>query len=181
MDGGQKRTRLPWDGRWAMDANTLTTVQHGTPSRRTPSTALLENQIIPEFYQRNQAGIPAAWVARIRESMGRLAPQYSANRAVRQYCEEHYLPAALAYAARAQEGGKLGAEILAWQRRLAADWNGISFGPLQVEPKDGAVHFEVPVYLGKLDPEAVRVELFAEDLRKVMDRGSFVTGQRVLL
>ncbi len=141
---------------------------------------LIENQIIPEFYQRNQAGIPAAWVARIRESMGRLAPQYSANRVVRQYAEEHYLPAAAAYAARAHEGGKLGAEILAWQQSLASDWNSISFGPLKVESKNSTLHFEVPVYLGKLSPEAVSVELLADGqngngpVRKGMDRGAAV-------
>ncbi len=135
---------------------------------------------MPEFYQRNQAGIPAAWVARIRESMGRLAPQYSANRVVRQYSEEHYLPAAAAYAARAEQGGKLGAEILAWQQRLANDWSGISFGPLRVEPKNGALRFEVPVYLGKVGPEDVSVELFADGqngngpVRKGMDRGAAV-------
>ncbi len=142
--------------------------------------ALLENQIIPEFYQRNQAGIPAAWVARIRESMGRLAPQYSANRVVRQYSEEHYLPAAVGYRARAEQRGKLGAEILAWQQRLAADWNSISFGPVRVESKDGAMHFEVPVFLGKLGSEAVSVELFAEGERKVMDRGAPLPGNGFL-
>ena len=137
---------------------------------------LLENQIIPEFYQRNQAGIPVAWVARIRESMGRLAPQHSANRVVRQYSEEHDLPVAAAYAARADEGGKLGAEILAWQQSLASDWNTISFGPLQVESKNSALHFEIPVYLGKLSPEAVSIELFADGqygngpVRKGMER-----------
>jgi starch phosphorylase len=137
---------------------------------------LLENQIIPEFYRRNQAGIPQQWVARIRESMGRLAPQYSANRVVRQYSEEHYLPAAVAYTARAGQGGKLGAEILAWQQKLTADWNSISFGSPQVESRDGALHFEVPVYLGKLDPDAVSVEIFAEGVRKVMDRGAPLPG-----
>jgi starch phosphorylase len=147
---------------------------------------LLEDHIIPEFYQRDQAGIPVAWVARIRASMGRLAPEYSANRVVRQYTEEHYLPAAAAYAARAAQGGKLGTEILAWQQRLAGEWNGISFGAPQVEAKDGGVRFEVPVYFGNLDPGAVSVELYADGrngdgaLRKAMDRGAAVPGNGFL-
>jgi len=139
--------------------------------------ALLEQQIITEFYQRNQAGIPMKWVARIRESMARLTPQYSANRTVRQYTEEHYIPAAAGYSARAAQGGKLGGEVLVWEQTLGAHWNAISFGPLKVESKDGALHFEVPVYLGGVDPNSVRVELFAAGrnadgpLRKAMERG----------
>ena len=52
----------------------------------------LENQIIPEFYNRDKQGIPRGWVAKIRESMAALTPEFSANRTVRQYTEEHYIP-----------------------------------------------------------------------------------------
>ena len=139
---------------------------------------LLEQHIVPEFYQRNEAGIPAKWVARIRESMARLTPEYSANRVVRQYTEAHYIPAASAYSARADQGGKLGGEVLAWQQKIAGDWNRVAFGSLKTESNNGVVHFEVPVYLGGLDPDVVRVELFANDrngegpLRKTMNRGA---------
>jgi starch phosphorylase len=55
----------------------------------------LEHEVIPEFYSRNEKGIPTAWVARMRESMARLTPRFSANRAVCEYTEQHYLPAAI--------------------------------------------------------------------------------------
>ena len=58
---------------------------------------LLEREVIPEFYTRDESGIPTAWVKRMRESMARLTPRFSANRAVREYTEQHYLPAAAAY------------------------------------------------------------------------------------
>ncbi len=124
--------------------------------------ALLEEHIIPEFYERNEHRIPVKWVARIRESMARLTPEYSANRAVREYTEAHYIPAANRYAARAAGGGKLGAEILAWQQQLARDWSGVSFGWFNATSNDGVARFEVAVHLGALDPDAIRVELFAE-------------------
>jgi glycogen phosphorylase len=55
---------------------------------------LLEREVIPEFYTRNGGGIPTAWVARMRKSMATLTPRFSADRAVREYTENHYLPAA---------------------------------------------------------------------------------------
>ena len=55
---------------------------------------LLEREVIPEFYARDEHGIPTAWVARMRESMAQLTPRFSAHRAVREYTEQRYLPAA---------------------------------------------------------------------------------------
>ena len=57
---------------------------------------LLDRAVIPEFYTRDESGIPTSWVARMRESMAHLTPRFSANRAVREYTEQHYLPAAAA-------------------------------------------------------------------------------------
>lgn len=139
--------------------------------------AILEQQVVPEFYRRNENGIPAAWVARIRESMARLTPAYSADRTVRQYAGNHYVPAAAAYAARAGRQGSLGAEIADWQRKLAADWNSVAFGPLKVQSTTQGRQFDVIVYHGNLGPDAVSVELFAdgqnggEPVRIRMDRG----------
>ena len=123
--------------------------------------SILEREVIPEFYERDGRGIPAKWVARIRESMARLTPQYSANRAVREYTDHYYVPAAAAFNARADQHGKAGADLIAWQRKLAAEWNGVSFGPLKAESRDGMLYFEVPVEFGRLNPDDVRVELFA--------------------
>jgi starch phosphorylase len=69
---------------------------------------LLEREVIPEFYTRDEQGIPRAWVARMRESMALLTPRFSANRTVREYTEQHYLPAAAAYRERAADQGALG-------------------------------------------------------------------------
>src|SRR6202034_1624465 len=80
--------------------------------------AVLEKEVIPEFYARDEHGIPRRWVARMRESMARLTPQFSAHRTLREYTDRHYVPAAQAYAKRAAEGGKLGAEVAAWQAAL---------------------------------------------------------------
>ena len=57
---------------------------------------LLEQNVIPEFYARNNQGIPTAWVARMRESMAQLTPQFSADRTVREYAESYYILAATA-------------------------------------------------------------------------------------
>jgi starch phosphorylase len=123
---------------------------------------LLEREVIPEFYTRDEQGIPDAWVTRMRESMARLTPRFSTNRAVREYTEQHYLPAASAYLARAADKGAIGVDIVNWRHALDQKWAALRFGEMKVEPGGGQRVFEVQVYLDDLDPEAVRVELYAD-------------------
>ena len=122
----------------------------------------LEQEVVPEFYNRDEQGIPRAWVARMRESMATLTPRFSASRTVREYTEQHYLPAALAYRARAASNGVLGRQIVDWRRCLEQEWATLHFGNVKVETADLQHLFEVPVYLNDLDPSAVRVELYAD-------------------
>jgi starch phosphorylase len=123
---------------------------------------LLEREVIPEFYTRDQSGIPTAWVARMRESMARLTPRFSADRAVREYTEQHYLPASAAYRERAGNKGTVGRQVFDWQHSLEQKWATLHFGEVKVETRGEQHVFEVQVCLNDLDPEAVLVELYAD-------------------
>jgi starch phosphorylase len=123
---------------------------------------LLEREVVPQFYTRDQHGIPGAWVARMRESMAHLTPRFSSNRAVREYTEQYYLPAASAYLERADDNGKIGVDILDWRHALDQKWSAMRFGEVQLESDGEQRVFEVQLYLDGLDPRAVRVELYAD-------------------
>ncbi|HYB12656.1 MAG TPA: alpha-glucan family phosphorylase, partial [Myxococcota bacterium] len=124
---------------------------------------LLEKVVAPCFYERDERGIPRRWVAHIRASMSQLVPCFSTSRTVREYTEELYIPAAFAYRERAADGGKLGARIVAECRQLREHWSSLHFGSVLVDSHDDRHFFRVQVYLGDLDRELVRVELYAED------------------
>ena len=123
---------------------------------------LLEREVVPEFYSRDLNGIPVAWVARMRESMARLTPRFSANRAVRDYTEQYYLPAAAAYLTRAATRGEPGVRLVNWRRALEEKWPGLHLGRVKVETNGGKHTFEVELQLNGLNPDAVRVELYAD-------------------
>ena len=55
---------------------------------------LLEEQVVPTYYQRDDRGIPHAWLQIVRESIRTATPQFSALRMVKQYVDEMYAPAA---------------------------------------------------------------------------------------
>lgn len=124
---------------------------------------LLEQKVIPEFYMRDESGIPTAWVKRMRESMAQLTPRFSANRSVREYTEQHYLPAANAYHSRIANKGAIGRQIVDWQHSLEQKWDTIHFGEVKVETQGEQHIFEVQCLNG-LYPNAVRVELYANGI-----------------
>jgi starch phosphorylase len=125
---------------------------------------LLEQEVIPAFYMRDEQGIPTAWVARMRESMAQLTPRFSTNRAVCEYTEQHYLPAAAAYLERAADKGDRAVSFVNWRHALDQRWSALRFGEVKIETADEQHVFEVQIYLDDLDPEAVRVELFANGI-----------------
>jgi glycogen phosphorylase len=142
---------------------------------------LLEHDVVPEFYRRDAHGVPTGWVSRMRESMALLTPQFSANRAVREYTERYYLGAAAAFQRRSAGESALGKELVRWQSQLAQHWDAIRFGGLRVERRDDQWLFEVQVYLDELGPDAVRVELYADTgkspaVRQAMERGEELVG-----
>ena len=97
--------------------------------------------------------------------MARLTPQFSAARTVREYTEQHYLPAATAYQLRTANKGALGKQIVEWRHSLAQKWAAIHFGELKVHTIDAQHVFELQVVLADVETTAVRVEMFADGLQ----------------
>ena len=161
MVGGRKPTRPKLDGRWATGKSTATT-RPGMLRRRTPCTKFSSSTSFRHFYTRDHDGIPTRWVSMMRESMARLTPQFSANRAVREYTDKYYVEAATAYRERARDHGASAQSLLDWKAALLQHWADVRFGELQVATSAGKHHFQVQVYLGDLTPEQVRVELYGQ-------------------
>lgn len=165
-DGREHGDDLAWD---AAEAEQLYT--------------LLEQQVIPEFYNRDETGVPLAWIHRIRESIARLTPVFSATRCVREYLEKHYAPLAAAYLRRSSDGQGMAESLLNWQRRLSAHWSKLRFGSMRVETVGEEHRFQVQVYLDEMNPDAVQVELYAEAIngaepvRQAMVRGESLVGE----
>ncbi len=120
---------------------------------------LLEREVVPEFYSRNDAGILTAWVHGIRRSMARLTPEYSAHHPVGEYTEKHYLPAATAYRQRAEGQGAMAKDLMGWRRHFHANWGRLRFGGIRVETIEDKHQFHVQVYLPDIDPDGGQGEL----------------------
>jgi starch phosphorylase len=145
LGDGQTHTEPEWD---AVEADEL--------------YCLLEDQIIPEFYQRDERGIPLKWVDRIRTSMATLAPEFSSNRMLRDYVEYYYSPAISHYRQRIDNHAAVAKELALWQKQLAQHWSAIYMQNFQVESSESKYRLTLHVYLDELSVEFVRVEVYSD-------------------
>jgi glycogen phosphorylase len=141
---------------------------------------LLEREVVPAFYTRDASGMPHAWIAKMRASMARLTPQFSTNRVVREYTDGYYVPGAARYRARVADKGALGTQLVSWAREVAQHWPDVRFGGIWTMTQGAEHHISVEVFLGRLDPEMVRVELYAEaDNGRAPERHAMTRGGRL--
>jgi len=126
---------------------------------------LLENEIVPLFYKRNDQGVPTGWVSRMKHCIAQLAPEFNTNRMLQDYAEKLYLPA-LERHRMLCEGELDGARKLAAQKvRLRDAWSSLRVesvesevnGPLGVRQ---SLPVSTVIHLGELKPEEVIVEAY---------------------
>jgi len=144
---------------------------------------ILEKEVVPEFYNRNEKGIPSIWISRMRESMAQLTPRFSADRTVREYTGLHYIPAATAYLERAANNGAKGKQIFDQLQTLEQKWDSIYFGNVKFETAEQQHKFEIQIYFKDIDPDSIEVQLFANSINKEaplvqkMIRGQKIEGK----
>ena len=125
---------------------------------------LLEGEIVPAFYDRNEKGIPELWTAKMRHSMAELTPQFSTNRTLIEYTENYYIPAAEAYKNRTATKGEAGSQIINRKQTLRENWESIQIGNVQIDQTENGHHFQVQVFMKAGVKENVLVELYANGI-----------------
>jgi len=123
---------------------------------------ILEREVVPLFYDRDPDGIPRGWIARVKNSMRRLCPVFNTNRMVRQYVEEHYLPAARRYRALTADGLAPAKSLAAWEEAVRPRWGELRIEAVTARRDGDTVSFRAHVHLGALRPEDVVVQVYAD-------------------
>jgi starch phosphorylase len=131
--------------------------------------ALLEQEIVPLYYDRDEDDLPQGWIRRIKHSWATLGPKVTASRMVRDYVHELYLPAAAMAAGLAADGYARAKALAAWKAKVVAMWPHVRALSLDVpgeDPDSLAVvlagverPLRAVVFLDGLAPEDVAVEL----------------------
>ena len=124
---------------------------------------VLENEIVPRFYDRGADGVPRRWLASVKQSMSTLAPTWDSLRMTRDYAEKYYLPG-MERSAQLRSGGAKSARDRARDlARLRAAWPqlGVEVGAVSARKKGHRVYLQVE--LGELEPADLTVQLWVDD------------------
>ncbi len=128
--------------------------------------ALLEETVIPLFYDREMSGLPEKWIAMIKRSMETLVPRFNTERMLLEYYANMYIPAARREHDLARDGYRMAREVADWKRKIPMRFSSLRLLDVSVEGIRGDCVFvgnpfvvSVKVDPGKLDPEEVMAEL----------------------
>ncbi|MBN1466250.1 alpha-glucan family phosphorylase [candidate division KSB1 bacterium] len=126
---------------------------------------ILENDVIPTFYNRGRSGIPREWLKMMKTNMKVVCPFFNTNRMVRSYLADYYLPAAEQWAKLGNDGGKAAKQLVAWRETISKNWNSIEIVNVQ-NMNDSTIKIgeeitvRADVKLGKLKADDVQVQLY---------------------
>jgi glycogen phosphorylase len=161
MDGWWDEAYAPEVG-WAIGGLDDHDGADGDPADAEALYVLLEDRIVPEFYDRGADGIPHLWVERIQASIGQLVGRFSSDRMVQEYVQGAYLPAARGYAVRAADGAQVATALEAWHDHIEDAWATLRFGRVEAKLAGDDWTIDAHVYLGDLELPAVQAQLFAD-------------------
>ncbi|MBI9017965.1 MAG: alpha-glucan family phosphorylase [Phycisphaerae bacterium] len=126
---------------------------------------LLENEIIPLYYDRGPDRLPRNWIQRMKNSIQQITPVFSTSRMVSDYTEKFYLPAAVRYSRFNSNERAIACELADWKAGIYDRWNEVQIGKVDVISSGellvgGKLQARCHVNLGSIAPEDVSVEMY---------------------
>ncbi|KNY27004.1 alpha-glucan family phosphorylase [Pseudobacteroides cellulosolvens] len=130
--------------------------------------SILENEIIPTYYHRDENGIPVKWVDVMKESIKSLTAQYGTHRMVQEYNNRFYIPTMERVSKITANKFSFAKELADWKANIEKNWSQVqiisdkSMNQLkEQETKSGdTIKITTSVYLGSIDPGMVKVEVY---------------------
>jgi len=151
--------------------------------------SLLENSIIPLYYERDEKGIPHGWVRMMKESIKSLAHYFSTHRMVQEYTSKLYIPSMKRVKTYSAANYETVRQLTEWEQTVRSRWYKVSIAGNRPGTASGnisvfageEVNLDATVNLGGLAPEDVSVELYFGRLdgSGQIREGSHVTMQIV--
>ena len=126
---------------------------------------LLEQEIVPLFYNRTSDGLPRGWLNVMKRSMSSVCPVFNTNRMVQEYVEKCYWPAAERFALLKSDNLKKAADLARWKQRITQGWAQVRVESVEVKGVDpmhvGAeMTVKARINLGGFSPDDVEIQLF---------------------
>ena len=126
----------------------------------------IENEIAPDYYAVDEkTGLSPKWIGYIKNTIAKVACEFTTNRMLTDYCNQYYIPQCERYAKLSADNEKVAREIAQWKHLVLDEWNNIRIVSY-TQPDasyslsaDNTLKSEVVLDLGRLKPEDIGVEM----------------------
>ena len=127
---------------------------------------IIENEIAPSYYKVDKAtGLSPEWIGYIKNTVAKVAKEFTTNRMLTDYCNQYYIPQTARYNELAANNGKIAKEIANWKHHVMNEWNNIRVvscsqpDPSYTLSETNKMKSQVVLDLGRLKPEDVGLEM----------------------
>ena len=142
---------------------------------------LLENEVVPLYYERDRGGLPRQWIEMMKASIRKIGASFNTHRMVQEYLEMLYLPAHRAGLTLTADGHGVARRLAEWRARVEGVWGNVSVRVEDWREREIAVgamlDLTLRADLGGLKPDDVAVEVWYGPLDST---GEIRGGQAVL-
>ena len=126
---------------------------------------ILENEILPTYYDRDSDGLPRRWISMMKSSMKEICPIFNTNRMLIDYTANLYFPAAVRTTLMRENDFAASKELAAWKEKMREHWDSIRFLKIDAGSMDGlsvksTLNVRAEIYLDVIQPEDVEVQIY---------------------
>jgi len=136
---------------------------------------ILENEVIPIYYDRDKRDYSTSWVEKSKRSMTSVIPRFNMVRMLNEYLEKFYIPAGLQGRRFSEDNFSKARQLADWKSKVRNLWKNVQVHLLTAPHKrlsyDEPVTIETAIKLNGLDPHDVAVELLLSRKLSQVDTG----------
>ncbi|MDR0982934.1 MAG: alpha-glucan family phosphorylase [Culturomica sp.] len=132
----------------------------------------IDDEIAPLFYKKDSKGVQSKWVAYIKNTVAKVAANFTSNRMLIDYENQYYIPMSKRYAKMIADNYSMAIEIATWKKKISREWDNIQVVDMRL-PKRSQTMIElgksyngsVVLEIGELSKDEVGVELVVAEQR----------------
>lgn len=126
---------------------------------------MLEQEIVPAFYDRGRDDLPRQWIARMKAAIRTICPIFNTNRMVQEYADRCYVPSSVRRNELMAKSRERALALAAWKAKVRGAWPHVGVTRIESDAKEGLpvgepLNVQAEVHLGALSTSDVTVEVF---------------------
>ena len=132
---------------------------------------IIDDQIAPLFYDKDENGLSPKWISYIKNTIAKVASNFTTNRMLLDYERQYYIPMSERYHKMIADHYAMATEITEWKNKITREWDNIELVGLDLPNRSKQIialgksyYGEVTLEIGELDMHEVGVELVVAEL-----------------